>query len=418
MASLFIRAAAIVALIAALAGFATAPHAAAAGIAVGGLAVVATSEGDLLTLRDGPSTAFTPLTAFAAGTTLRVLDGPTVDPTGLPWYQVSSAGLVGWAAGAWLAPAGDSGIRYVGGSGGGVRLRDAPTLAGNILTVVADGAPVALLGQEVFADGIDWTLADYAGSPGWLASDFLNSGGGGGGGGAAPVSVATSGSTGGALTVGGAARVVDTDGFDLRIRDGIGLNAPIFTVVPAETVVVVVNGPLPDENGALWYGVNYDGAFGWVSGDYLAATAVAPTPRTTALGGYSAGPVASNPARGAAIVAEALRHVGAPYVWGGTTPAGWDCSGMVQWVYATAWGVSLPRVSQDQFNYGNVIPPDQIEAGDIVFFVDIAGPGISHNGIALGDGRFIHARDESRGTMISWLDEPVWASHYAGARRP
>lgn len=415
MTSLFVRAAAIVALLAALTGFASVPDAAAAGIAAGGLAVVAISDGELLTLRDGPGTAFTPLTAFAAGTTLRVLDGPTVDPAGMAWYQVSSAGLVGWAAGPWLAPAGDSGIRYVGGSGGGVRLRDAPTLAGNILTVVDDGAPVALLGQEIFADGIDWTLADYAGMPGWLASDFLNSGGGGG---AAPAPVATSGSTGGALTVGGAARVVDTDGFDLRIRDGIGLNAPIFTVVPAETVVVVVNGPLPDEGGALWYGINYGGAFGWVSGDYLAATNAPPTPRTTSLGGYGVGPVASNPARGAAIVAEALRYVGAPYVWGGTTPAGWDCSGMVGWVYANAWGVSLPRVSQDQFNYGNVIAPDQIEAGDIVFFADISGPGITHNGIALGDGRFIHARDESRGTVISWLDEPVWASHYAGARRP
>lgn len=417
--SSLVRAAAIVVLLAALTGFTTVPHAAAAGIAVGGLAVVATSEGELLTLRDGPGIAFTALTAFAAGTTLPIVAGPVADPSGLAWYQVTAAGLTGWAAGPWLAPAGDSGLRYVGGSGGGVRLRDAPTLAGNVLTVVADGAPVALLGQAAYADGIAWTLADYAGTPGWLASDFLNAGGGGSDGGAAPAPVTTTGSAGADLTVGGAARVVDTDGFDLRIRDGIGLNAPIFTVVPAETVVVVVNGPLPDENGALWYGINYDGAFGWVSGQYLAATTAAPTPRTAMLGGYSGGPVASNPARGAAVVALALQYAGvAPYVWGGTTPAGWDCSGMVQWVYANAWGVSLPRVSQDQFNYGNAIPLDQIEAGDIVFFADIAGPGVSHNGIALGDGRFIHARDESRGTMISWLDEPVWASHYVGARRP
>jgi cell wall-associated NlpC family hydrolase len=413
---LFIRTAAIGALLAALAGIAAVPHADAARVGVGDLVVVATTEGDLLTLRDGPGTAFTALTAFAAGTTLHVLDGPVADPSGSPWYRVTTAGLVGWATGEWLAPAADSGLRYVSGSGDGIRLRDAPTLAGNVLTIVADGAPVALLGQEVFSDGIAWTLADYAGTPGWLASDFLN--GSGNGGGAAPAPAPATGSAGAGLTVGGAARVVDTDGFDLRIRDGIGLNAPIFTVVPVETVVVVVNGPLPDESGALWYGINYDGAFGWVSGQYLTATTAAPTPRTIALGSYSIGPVASNPARGAAVVAEALKHVGAPYVWGGTSPTGWDCSGMVQWIYATAWRVALPRVSQDQFNYGNPIPPDQIEAGDIVFFADIAGPGITHNGIALGDGRFIHARDESRGTVISWLDEPVWASHYAGARRP
>jgi cell wall-associated NlpC family hydrolase len=414
--ALLTRAAAIGALLAALAGFVGAPHAAAARIAIGGQVVVATTEGDLLTLRDGPGTAFAALTAFAAGTTLLVLDGPVADPDGTGWYQVAAGGLVGWAAGTWLAPAADAGRRYVGGSGGGVRLRDTPTLAGNVLTIVVDGAPVALLGQDVFADGIAWTLADYAGTTGWLASDFLNAGGGGAA--PAPAPAEPVAGAGAGLTVGGAARVVGTDGFDLRVRDGIGPNAPIFTLVPAETVVVVVNGPLPDENGALWYGINYDGAFGWVSGQYLAATSAAPTPRTGALGGYVGGPVASNPARGAAVVAEALRHVGAPYVWGGTSPAGWDCSGMVRWVYATAWGADLPRVSQDQFNYGTPLGPDQIEAGDIVFFADIAGPGITHNGIALGDGRFIHARDESRGTMISWLDEPLWASHYAGARRP
>ena len=413
--SSLVRSTLVVALLVALTGVAAVPRAAAAGIAAGGSVVVATTEGDLLTLRDGPGTAFAALTAFAAGTTLRVLDGPVEDDWGLPWYRVNAAGLVGWAAGPWLAPADDSGIRYVGGSGNGVRLRDAPTLAGAILTVVADGAPVALLGQEVFADGIDWTLADYAGTTGWLARDFLN----GGGGGAAPVPLTVTGAAGATLAVGGAARVVDTDGFDLRVRDGIGLDAPIFTLVPAETVVVVVNGPLPDETGALWYGINYDGAFGWVSGQHLAATSAAPTPRVNALGSYSGGPIASSPERGAAVVALALQYVGvAPYVWGGDTPAGWDCSGMVQWVYANAWGSALPRVSQDQFSYGNPLGVDQIEAGDIVFFADIAGPGITHNGIALGDGRFVHARDESRGTVISWLDEPVWASHYAGARRP
>ena len=115
---------------------------------------------------------------------------------------------------------------------------------------------------------------------------------------------------------------------------------------------------------------------------------------------------------------ETLSHLDTPYVWGGDGPAGWDCSGMIQWVYARVAGVTLPRVSQQQFLVGTAIPANELQAGDLVFFADTAGPGITHNGIALGDGRFVHARSEQFGTTITDLDDPYWAAHYTGARRP
>ncbi len=67
---------------------------------------------------------------------------------------------------------------------------------------------------------------------------------------------------------------------------------------------------------------------------------------------------------------------------------------MVQWVYRQTLGVALPRTAQDQFAVGTVVPPGGIQAGDIVFFANTNGPGITHNGIALGDGRFVHAKSE------------------------
>lgn len=147
--------------------------AAARALEVGGNAVVATTEGDVLAPRVGPGTGFAALTAFAAGMEVRVLDGP-VGGDGRLWYQVAGDGLVGWCAADWLAPpAAASGARLVGGGAGGVRLRDEPGLTGGIILVIPEGQEVALLGADAYADGIDWALVRYAGTIGWVVGGFL-----------------------------------------------------------------------------------------------------------------------------------------------------------------------------------------------------------------------------------------------------
>src|SRR4029078_1241919 len=131
---------------------------------------------------------------------------------------------------------------------------------------------------------------------------------------------------------------------DVRIRDGIGLDAPIFSFVPEGSVIQIVNGALWGGGGTPWYGIDYDGIQGWVFGGYLSQTMATLSARSGA-GVY-------DPARGEAIVVEAMQHRGPPYASAGATPAGWDCSGMIQWLYATIAGIQLPRVSQDQFFVG------------------------------------------------------------------
>lgn len=118
---------------------------------------------------------------------------------------------------------------------------------------------------------------------------------------------------------------------------------------------------------------------------------------------------------GPAAVALAQTFLGVPYLWGGTTPRGFDCSGLVQYVYAKQ-GVTLPRVAEAQAKVGTAIAPENLQPGDAVFFADRKGY-IHHEGMYVGDGHFIHAPRTGDVVKISSLHEPYYATSYAGARR-
>ncbi|MBV8532093.1 MAG: C40 family peptidase [Candidatus Eremiobacteraeota bacterium] len=112
------------------------------------------------------------------------------------------------------------------------------------------------------------------------------------------------------------------------------------------------------------------------------------------------------------LTRSALRFLGVPYVFGGTSSSGFDCSGFVQHVFAML-GIDLPRTADAQFDAGRPASGGP-RPGDLVFF-DTYG-GVSHVGIYLGRGRFVHA-SSSRGVMVSRLSESYWASRYVGAKR-
>ena len=114
------------------------------------------------------------------------------------------------------------------------------------------------------------------------------------------------------------------------------------------------------------------------------------------------------------VVASSTDYIGVPYVFGGTSPYGFDCSGYVQYVFANA-GVSLPRTADVQFEVGMPISTTDLVAGDLVFFSTYTY-GASHVGIYLGDNNFIHA-SSSRGVTIDSLSGYYWSSRYIGARR-
>ena len=112
------------------------------------------------------------------------------------------------------------------------------------------------------------------------------------------------------------------------------------------------------------------------------------------------------------IVTYAASFQGVPYVWGGTSPSGFDCSGFVQYVYAH-FGISIPRTSQEQFNFGTPVDASNLQPGDLVFFHD-DGSGPGHVGMYIGGGLMIHAPHTGDVVRIASLSDH---GGYCGARR-
>jgi LysM repeat protein len=120
--------------------------------------------------------------------------------------------------------------------------------------------------------------------------------------------------------------------------------------------------------------------------------------------------VASTPSE---IEATAKSYLGTPYVWGGQSPSGFDCSGYTQYVFKQL-GIDLPRTAAQQFNVGTSVSKANLQKGDLVFFTTYK-KGPSHVGIYLGNGKFINAN--SKGVSISSLNDSYWSSRYLGAKR-
>lgn len=115
------------------------------------------------------------------------------------------------------------------------------------------------------------------------------------------------------------------------------------------------------------------------------------------------------------LVATAKDLIGIKYRGGGTTKAGFDCSGFVSYVYKDV-GVGLPRTSSGMYSSGSKVNKSDLSSGDLVFF-NTSGKGVSHVGIYIGDGKFIHS-SSSKGVSIAKINDPYyWGKRYVGAKR-
>ena len=112
------------------------------------------------------------------------------------------------------------------------------------------------------------------------------------------------------------------------------------------------------------------------------------------------------------VVGIAMSYLGVPYVWGGASPSGFDCSGFVMYVYGQV-GVSLPHNAAAQYGYGSPVSRSELAPGDLVFF-----DGLGHVGIYIGGGQFVHAPHTGDVVKVSSLGDSWYASTYVGARRP
>ena len=120
---------------------------------------------------------------------------------------------------------------------------------------------------------------------------------------------------------------------------------------------------------------------------------------------------------GRALAEFALGFRGVPYRLGGADPGGFDCSGLVQYVFAQ-YGIDIPRIVEEQYGVGDKVRPSEIKPGDLLFFnTKKRGDDASHVAIAIGGDGFVHAPNSTGVVRVEALSSTYWGSRYIGARR-
>lgn len=293
-----------------------------------------------------------------------------------------------------------SGIGFVKGSF--LRLRQGPTTASAQLDTAGAKDCVVILGQEG-----DWYKVIFNLKHGYMHKDYLD------------VRTTENAELGyGKVT-----------SASVNLRQGPGTSYNRVTTVSAgeKCYIIGVNQG--------WYKVIYKTEIAYIRSDFLELTEIPYENQATSKKplffrtGVSTGiapsaavlngtpEAASKPsATGAQVVATAQKYLGCPYVFGGATPAGFDCSGFTYYVLKTL-GYSPARTPADQYSMGAPVSKGQLQPGDLVFFAGTAASGISHVGIYTGNGQFIHAPNSSSVVSYSDLTAGYWAEHYFGARR-
>ncbi len=187
-----------------------------------------------------------------------------------------------------------------------------------------------------------------------------------------------------------------------------------------------------------WYKVIFDGKIGYVRSDLLQlteapyenkssskspkffrggkSTGVEPSAEALKDSSSETGSEVTGSVTGRQIVKKAEQYLGVPYKWGGTSPSGFDCSGFVYYVLRSQ-GINASRTLKTMYSQGTKVSKSDLEPGDIVFFENTYKSGISHVGIYVGDGQFIHS--PSSGKVVSYADlySDYYTSHYYGAVR-
>ena len=309
-------------------------------------------KADSLYLRSAPGGSV--IATLSQGTTVAVMNNSS------EWYKVIVDGKEGYVSGSYLT--GTTATDFSVGSGkitcsSTVNLRSEANTSSSILASLSNGTAVTITGVSG-----GWYKVSVNGKSGYVHPDYVQVNGG---------SSASTGTTASAPAA-AAGKVSCSSTVNLRAEANTSSN--ILASLANGTAVTLG----AKENG--WYKVSVNGKSGYIKADYI-TTSVSSSANMASYSGLSA--------KRTAVLDYAAKFLGVPYVYGGSTPSGFDCSGFTSYVYKNTV-CSIERVAQAQFDTTTRVSRDELLPGDLVFFGSSAY-SISHVGIYVGDGQFIHA---------------------------
>ena len=396
-------------------------------LAVGGSAsskaVNATvTGGSAINVRSGPGTDYSRVTMVAEGKRVAILDKDG------DWYRVSFDGTTGYILSDYVSADGGTSAKPAEAPAKpapvDMSVGNATVSGGSVINVRSgpgtDYSRVARVGQNkrvtLIAKAGDWLKVSFDGTTGYILGDFLTPDSGvlaalpaaetapapapASNASDAPstpdapaVPAMASASATEASSAGEAHSAYITGG-TINVRTGPGTEYERVALVSTGKKINV----LGEENG--WFRVSFGSTTGYVLGDYVTDEE----------------PPASSVAT--QIAAEAAQYLGVPYVYGGASPSGFDCSGFTSWLYKQH-GYSLPRSASAQYgNYGRKVSRSELQPGDLVFFSSPGSGGrINHVALYVGGGDIIHARYSVGKVYRNNLSENYYSTYYVGALR-
>lgn len=197
------------------------------------------------------------------------------------------------------------------------------------------------------------------------------------------------------------------------------------TVAMAASPLDLLNSTVSSNSGGSSFNL-LNALIGMLLGNLLGKTNLSSTPATSTtnnvstlakslLPNYSDNKQSDTSGMGNALIATAKTFLGSPYVWGGETTAGFDCSSFTQYVMKQN-GITIPRTAAEQYAVGTPVDKENLQVGDLIFFTTYK-PGASHVGFYMGNNQFIHDSSAAKQVTISSLTETYYTDHYIGARR-
>ena len=261
-----------------------------------------------------------------------------------------------------------------------LNLRAEPNTWSQVITVAPMGSGMVI--NEKLPNG--WYKVWYQGYVGYMSSEYINF-----------YSVLNGNFGNGTVK-----------GTSVRLRQGPGYDSTTLTYLDEGTSI-----PVSGVNGE-WYRVEYNGLTAFVHSDYMILTPPGGTPPVQSSPGSS--PDSSR--IGQQVVDTAKKYLGVPYVWAGTSPSGFDCSGLVYYVYKEL-GYGINRTAESIYQNGTYVEKSDLQPGDVICFSNNGGGYIGHTGIYIGGGQFVHASSSDGKVIITDLSVNYYTVNYHGARR-